>query len=801
MIKLFFKTTIRYILKNKLYSFLNIFGLTLGLAAFIYIATYVSYETNFDQFHANANRIYRCVTFAKMGETLECIPRSEYPLAETVKNEIPEVQAASRLFLEENVYTRYKDNKFIEKKIWFADPSLFDVLDFQFIDGDRETALSNPNSILLTQKAVQKYFGEENPIGKSITLSNNQNFQVTGVLENIPYNSHLQFDLLASSLTLPERNRVDWGSFNSVYTYVLAKEGVDPKVFEQKFETCLQKYEEQVITKYINPSVKEFEKQGNYFKHKLQPLSDIHLNSSFAEEATTYGNLRFLIILGITGILILIIACSNFINLSTATASKRAKEIGIKKIVGSMQKDIFFQVMSEIFVYCILALILAIVLLAIALPVLNKYSGIVMTFDFFFNKTGLLLIIFMPILVTILAGIYPAIFINRFKLTETVKGKSNANNQKPWLRGSLVAVQFVIFIVLIFSTITINKQINLMRNQNPGFNKENVLVVKNMFFLGSQMASFKNELLNNPSVISASFSSAIPSMGDFSNNAFRQKGQKEKYLIDRMFVDADFLKTLDAKMLNGRFFSDNLKSETNKAIINEQAAKLLGWSDSNEKILTDLNGGENDFQVIGIVKDFHMKSFRENAKPFVIRVSESSNYLAIRMQPGDIPKMLDRVKVQWEKFNSDAPFEYFFLDQSFDAQYKSEDRLSKIIGIFTLVAIAIACLGLFGLVSYTATQKTKEIGIRKVNGAKISEILTLLNKDFIKWVAIAFVIATPIAWYAMNKWLESFAYKTELSWWIFALSGLIALGIALLTVSWQSWKAATRNPVEALRYE
>jgi putative ABC transport system permease protein len=801
MIKLFFKTTIRYILKNKLYSFLNIFGLTLGLAAFIYIAAYVSYETNFDQFHANANRIYRCVTFAKMGETLECIPRSEYPLSDALKSEIPEVQAATRLFAEDNIYTRYKDNKFIEKKIYFADPNWFDVFDFKLVEGDKATALLNPNSILLTKKAVQKYFGSENPIGKSITLLNNQNFQVTGVLENVPGNSHLQFDLMASSLTLPERNRVDWGSFNNVYTYVLAKEGVDTKVFEQKFETCLKKYEEQVITKYITPSVKEFEKNGNYFKHKLQPLSDIHLNSSFAEEATTYGNLRFLIILGITGILILVIACSNFINLSTATASKRGKEIGVKKIIGSMKKDIFFQVMSEIFVYCIIALILAIVLLAVALPVLNKYSGIIMTFDFFFNKTGLLLIIFMPIVVTLLAGIYPSIFINRFKLIETVKGKLSPNNQKPWMRGSLVAVQFVIFIVLIFSTITINKQINLMRSQNPGFNKENVLVMKNMFYLGDQMASFKNELLNSPSVISASFSSAIPSMDDFAGNAFQQKGQKEKYLMDRMQVDTDFLKTLDAKMLDGHFFSKNLKSESNMAIVNEQAAKLLGWSDSNDKILTDLNGGEKDFQVIGIVKDFHLKSLRENARPLVLRVSDQSNYLAIRIQPGDIPKILDRVKSQWGKFNNDAPFEYFFLDQSFDAQYKSEDRLSKIIGLFTLVAITIACLGLFGLVSYTATQKTKEIGIRKVNGARISEVLIMLNKDFAKWVAMAFFIAMPIAWYAMHKWLEGFAFKTELSWWIFALAGLLALGIALLTVSWQSWRAATRNPVESLRYE
>jgi len=801
MIKLFFKTTIRHIFKNKLYSFLKIFGLTLGLAAFIYIANYVSYETNFDQFHANANRIYRCVTFAKMGETLECIPRSEYPLADALKSEIPEVQAATRLFAEDNIFTRYKGNKFIEKRIYYADPNLLDVFDFKLSEGNKATALLNPNTILLTKNAVQRYFGKENPIGKTITLVNNQNFEVTGGLENIPNNSHLQFDLIASSLTLPERNRADWGSFNNAYTYVLVKEGVAPKVFEQKFESCLKKYEEQVIIKYINPSVKEFEKNGNYFKHKLQPLSDIHLNSSFAEESTTFGNLRFLVILGIIGILILVIACSNFINLSTATASKRSKEIGVKKIIGSKKKEIFFQVMGEIGVFCIIALVLAIVLLVILLPVLNKFSGIIMTFNFFFNKTGLLIILFIPLITTILAGIYPALFINRFKLIETTKGKLNPQGQKSWLRGSLVAVQFVVFIVLIFSTLIINKQIKMMRSQNPGFSKENVLVIKNMFYLGDQMSVFKDEIINTPSVIAASFSSSIPSMDDFAGNAFRQKGQKEKYLMDRMQVDSDFLKTLDAKMVDGRFFSNNLKSESNTAIVNEQAAKLLGWSDSNNKIITLLDGKEYDYQVIGIVKDFHMKSLRDNARPLVLRISDKSKYLAIRVQPGDISQMLDQVKTQWEKSNNDAPFEYFFLDQSFDAQYKSEDRLSKIIGLFTLVAITIACLGLFGLVSYTATQKTKEIGIRKVNGAKVSEVLVMLNSDFVKWIAIAFVIATPIAYYAMHKWLENFAYKTSLSWWIFALAGLLALGIALLTVSWQSWRAATRNPVEALRYE
>ena len=801
MIKLFFRTVLRNILKNKLHSFLSIFGLALGLAAFLYIITYIYYETHFDNFHSKADRTYRCVAYTKMGDTEECMPRSEVPLADVLKNEIPEVETAIRLFVRRNILVRYNENKFIEKEIWYADANVFDVFDFKMIEGDKATSLTSPFAILLTLKASKKYFGTENPIGKSITLANNIIYKITGVLADIPDNSNLQFDFLASSLSLSDIKNMDWGNFDNTYTYVVAKKGIDPTEFERKYETSLRKYEELIIKKYVTLSMDEFEKKGNYFYHKLQPLNDIHLNSSFAEETSTYGNKAFLIILGITGILILIIACANFINLNTATASKRAKEIGIKKVSGSTRKSITYQILFETFNYALLALLLAVVVLIIALPLLNSFSKVTMGLQYFLNKTVLLSILLLPFFVGILSGIYPAFFINRFNPAQILKGKNDSNKQKSWLRGSLVSLQFLIFIILIFSTAIIHKQISYLRNQNPGFDKENTLVVKNMYYLGNQANSFKDELINNTSIISASFSSAIPSMDDYAGNPFNEKGKDEKFFMNRISVDADFQKTLKTEIIDGRFFSDNLNSEKNNAIINEQAAHVLGWTNCEGKILHDINDGGKDFQVIGIIKDFHMKSLREATRPLVLRTTGNSKYLAIRLQKGDVRQALDQVKDKWVKFNNNAPLEYFFLDQSFDAQYKSEELLSKIIASFTLIAIIIASLGLIGLVSFTATQRTKEIGIRKVNGAKVSEVLGMLNKDFVKWVMIAFVIACPLAYYAMNKWLENFAYKTTLSWWIFALAGVLALGIALLTVSWQSWRAATRNPVEALRYE
>jgi len=802
MIKLFLKTAIYRLRKNKFHSFLNIGGLALGLVAFLYIATYTFHEISYDSFHSKADRIYRCVAHVKMGEIAKDLSDSETPLAGAAKNDFPEIEEAIRLYPLTEIITHYKDKKFVESEICYADVELFDVFDFKLLEGNPKTALKESNTIVLGKEVAHKYFGDENPMEKTILLTSNKvPYVVTGILDEIPDNSSLQSNIYASFCTLPESKRLDnWGGFNNVYTYIVTKKGVNIEEFEVKFDASIRKYEDAMIQKAMGISLAEFESQGNVFIHKLQPLLDIHLNSTYTDELSTYGNKRFLIIFGITGLLIMIIAGFNFVNLTTSRASLRAKEIGVKKIIGSARKSIILQILIEIFIHTLIALIISILILLLILPFLNNFSEIEIKPEFFLNPLTLLTIIFIPLIITILAGIYPAFLISAYKPIDVIKRKFNEGNSKSLTRGGLVTLQFVVFISLVFCTLIIRRQINYMQKQNPGFEKENVLVVKNMGYLDKNRNSFKMEMLKNPSVLSASYSSLVPSVNDNSGNIFCEKGSDKTHLLNVMNVDSDFHKTLKVQLKAGGFFTDNEASEKNNAIINEEAARLLGWSDCNEKYIYDYNY-EKDFKVIGIMKDFHIKSLRDKSRPLIIKYRNTSQYLSLKIQTRDLPALINSIKSQWENFNKKTPFEYFFLEQSFNAQYKSEESLAKVIGLFTIFAIMIACIGLLGLVSYVATQKQKEIGIRKVNGATISEILIMLNKDFIKWVGIAFILAVPISHYAMQKWLEGFAYKTILSWWIFALAGVFALIITLLTVSLQSWRAATRNPVEALRYE
>lgn len=802
MIKLFLKTAIYRLRKDAFHSFLNIGGLALGLVAFLYIAAYTFHEISYDSFHSKSDRISRCVAHIKLGETDLNLSTSETPLAAAAKNDFPEIEEAIRLYPLTEIITHYKDKKFVESEICYADVELFDVFDFKLLEGNPKTALRESNTIVLGKEVALKYFGDENPMGKSILLTTNKvPYVVTGILDEIPENSSLQSNIYASFCTLPESKRLDnWGGFNNVYTYIVTKKGVKIEEFEAKFDASIRKYEAAMIQKEMGISLSEFESQGNFFIHKLQPLKDIHLNSTYSENLSTYGNKRFLIIFGITGLLILIIAGFNFVNLTTSRASLRAKEIGVKKILGSTRKTIILQILIEIFIHALIALIISIFILLLILPFLNNFSEIVIKPEFFLNPLTKLTIIIIPLVITILAGIYPAFLITAYKPVDVIKRKFKNGNSKSLTRGGLVTLQFVVFICLVFCTLIIRRQINYMQKHNPGFEKENVLVIENMGYLKNNRNSFKMEILKNPSVLSASYSSLVPSVDDNVGNIFSEKGSDKTHSLNRMNVDSDFQKTLKVHLKAGSFFTDNEASEKNNAIINEEAARLLGWRDCNEKYIYDYEY-KKDFKVIGIMKDFHMKSLRDKSKALIIKYRNTSRYLALKIQTRDLPALINSIKSQWENFNKETSFEYFFLDQSFNAQYKSEERLAKVIGVFTIFAIMISCIGLLGLVSYAANQKQKEIGIRKVNGAKTSEILIMLNKDFVVWVAIAFVITVPIAWYVMNSWLQNFVYRIELSWWIFVLAGIIALLIALITVSFQTLKVARRNPVEALRYE
>ncbi len=804
MIQILIKTALRNLRKDKYQSTLNILGLTFGFAAFLFIATYFSQETSFDKFNSKSNRLFRVVTRVKMGDTKENLSTSEVPLAFTAKTELPEIIDATRFYFRKNVVVEVGENKYMEKKFWYADENVFNLFDFKLLKGDKNQVLAKPNSVVITPEFSKKYFGESDPIGKIIKITDDGVlYEVTGILEKVPANSHLQFEMLASFSSMDfstDYAIYRWGNFRDMFTYLLLKENTDLVLMNQKVQDFTIKYytpmmERQGIT------LSEFEKSGNYVVHSLMPLTDIHLNTTFTDEATLLGNKQLLYALALVGIMIIVIACFNFINLSTARATLRAREIGMKKIIGSGKGYIVAQILFETFLQSIIALFIAIFLLIISLPVLNTFTGLSMHFSEFFAGAGIVLIIAILVLVVALAGILPSFIIARFNPTEVVKGTVLNWNTNSGMRNALVSFQFVVFIVLICGTIVVKKQVGLLHHQNPGFHKANVLVVKNTDKLINNRQIFKEEITKNTAVVSATYSTSLPSMFNGASNPFSKTDKINQIFLLRVEADKDFLKTLNIKLLEGREFTANAESERFNAIINKKAAEAFGWIDCNNKIIYDVNNGGNNFNVIGIVEDFHIESLREQLEPMIIRYQETGDFLAVRVQPGRTTETIEKTKALWAKFNNQAPFEYTFLDESFDNQYRQEVRFGKLISLFSMLSIAIACLGLLGLVSFTLARKQKEIGVRKVNGARISEVLVMLNKDFVKWVTIAFIIATPIAWYTMNKWLENFAYKTDLNWWIFALAGLLALGIALLTVSFQSYKAATRNPVEALRYE
>jgi putative ABC transport system permease protein len=804
MIKLLFKTAFRNIRKDLYQTILNIFGLALGFAALLFISTYFFHELSFDKFHEKANRIYRCVAQAKIGETEEILSNSEITIATAAKNDLPEVEDVTRLFYAKYITVKVAEKKYVEDKFWFADANFLQIFDFKLSEGDKKQVLSQPNSIILTENYSKKYFGNENPIGKSIVINDNGDvYQVTGILKNIPSNSHMQFGMLASFLSLPlsKRNEIiDWGNFRDLYTFILVKENVDIKTLNKKFQEFPMKYYKTMFAQ-VGYSLEDLQKRGGYINHNLQPLSEIHLDSTYTDEVFVYGNKQLLYALGIIGLFILIIACFNFINLSTARASLRAKEIGVKKILGSTRRNIIVLILTETFLQCCIALFAALIFLLFGLPLVNRFTDLNVGFDQFFNRFGLLTMLVIPVIVVGIAGIFPSYIISRYNPAEVIKGSVLKWNSNSGLRNALVAFQFIVFIALVSVTIIVKKQIHLLHNQNPGFHKENVLIVKNTNKLGNNAMVLKNEMLKEGQVINAAYTSMLPSIFDGASNPFSKTDKKEQVFLKRVDADKDFIETLKIKILDGRGFTGSANDEKENAIINKKAAEIFGWSDCKDKIIFDYNDGGKYFNVIGITENFHLESLRNEVEPAIIRCSDNGNYLAIRIQPGSATKAIASAKVLWEKANNKAPFEYTFLDVTFDNQYKNEVRFGRMVSLFSIISIVIACLGLLGLVSFTLSRKRKEICIRKVNGARVSEILSMLNRDFIKWVVIAFAAATPVAWYVMHKWLESFTYKTELSWWIFALAGLLALGIALFTVSWQSWRAASKNPVEALRYE
>lgn len=799
MFRNYLKSTLRNLMRDKFYSAINIVGLAIGISACILIMLYVQSELNYDQFHEKQDRIFRVNLFAVLSDDNINQPVTNLPLAATMQNEIPEVEEAVRVSNFRQPVIRHNNDVFNETEWFFVDPNFFKVFSTTFINGSPENPLAQPNTVVLTETTAKRYFGEINPVGQFLTWDNDRDYQVTGVIKDFPENSHLKPDFLASMKGQEFGKNMQWLD-NTVYTYFLIKEGYSKQAVDAKLEGLVKKYVGPAVKQYMGVSFEEALDQGLKYRWYAQPLSEIHFDREVSAGPEPLGNRSYMLIFSIIAIFILVIACINYMNMSTARSAKRAKEVGIKKSLGSNRNNLVMQFLSESILITLIALLLALVFIKLLLPGFNNLIEKQLVFNYFDNYMVLPLLVVLGIVIGAVAGIYPAFFLASFNPAKVIKGVHKSEGSHSKLRSGLVIFQLIVSITLFSGAFFISKQLNYLQNKNLGFDKENLVVINKANFLGNRLSSFKTELLAQSDILQITNTSSIPGRINTSSTYFHHSVNDSRGM-NNIWTDCDFIKTYHVELIEGRFFEEGNQSNARSAVLNETAIRRLNIEDPvGKKLYQGKKTDDDAYTIIGVMKDFNCESLHQEMSSLVVFSGGGEN-LTVRIAGGDIPQTLKKIEQTWNKFANGQSLDYVFFDEDFGRLYKSEVQTRKIVSIFSALAILIACLGLLALAAFVAEQRTKEIGVRKVNGATISEILYSLNRNFIKWVAIAFVIAVPGAWYLLNNWLENFAYKTTLSWWVFAVAGIAALFISIVTVSWISWKAATRNPVEALRYE
>ena len=807
MIKNYIKVALRNLVKYKGYSFINIVGLAIGFACSILIAMFVFDELNYDKFHEKADQIYRVSLHGRLSDNEFNVPNTCGPLAFTLVNDYPEVLQATRVLGKSSRLVNYEDKHFNEEEIIFADSTFFDVFTFPFIQGDPNTALTKVNSIVITEETAQKYFGKKNPMGKLLRFDDDTTyFQITGIIKNVPDNSHFHFDFLVSFSATDQRRNQMWTS-NYLYTYIVLQKDFPPAQLEDKFPALLEKYVGPELEQFMGIGFKEFLEQGNKYGFALQPFLDIHLYSDLEGDIEPQGDITYVYIFSVVAVFILLIACINFMNLTTARSASRAKEVGMRKVVGSFKSQLVGQFLNESILLSCLAFIFAIVIVSLSLPFFNNITGKEFSVSYFNDPIIILTLIGIAIIVGIIAGSYPAFVLASFKPVVVLKGKIAEGMKSSWLRSILVVFQFSISIIVFICTFIVYNQLSYIQNKKLGFEKEHVLVIHRVGALGNQKETFKQNLLKHPDIISVTHSNILPGRG-LSFNGYGLEGAPEGkvYILGVYRVDFDFVETLELEMAEGRFFSRKISSDSSAVIINETAVKNLGLKEPLGKRI--IQPGEtlekSEFKpIIGVVKDLHFQTLHTVIRPMIIElISESSGgYISAKIKPENIQTTINRVKHNWESFVSKQPFEYSFLDEDFENLCEAEQRTGKVFIIFSILAIFIASLGLFGLVSFSASQRAKEIGIRKVLGSSISKIFLLLSKETVKLVIIASIIACPIAYFFAKDWLQNFYYRVGINPLIFIFTIVIISIIAIITISYHSITAATKNPAESLRYE
>ncbi|MHB1687435.1 MAG: ABC transporter permease [Ignavibacteriaceae bacterium] len=797
MLKNYLKVAIRNIYKNKVYSFINIAGLAAGMAACIFIFLYVQNDLSFDKSNKNYDRIYRVGQEVNQNgkDVIWSLTPTGY--ANAFVNNFSGVKSVR--LTHPVLYTpviRYGNRIFTTKDFIFADSSFFNIFTFPLLEGDPQTALAEPFSLVLVQSEAKKIFGDVNPMGKIIRVSNLFDFKITGVAKDPPQNSSIQFNYLASFVNLKDvyttqyhikmQNILNNFSSSSFYTFLLFPKGFKATSVEANLPAFLDKYGGEGSSKKV--------------KLILQPLGDIHFNTNYLWDFPNKGDIKFDYILSAIAFFILLIACVNFINISTARSAMRAREIGLRKVLGANRFKLVRQFTLEFVLLTIVSIALAIVLAELFLPAFNTVSGRQLSFSFLGDPKIILSFLVIWMLVVFLACAYPSIYLSSFQPTSIIRGIFRPGNNKSSLRKFLIVFQFAISVFLIVVTIVILKQYYFLKSQKLGFDKQQVMLIPSNLEMNKNYDAFKTQLLQRPNVLYISRANWVPGKPvDIESYSWMGKSGSFYSLI----VDPDYVKALGFKFVTGRNFSWKMPSDwSGSYILNETAAKMMGWN-PDKAIGQSLASYHHKGQIIGVVKDFNFKSLRQEIEPVVMLMDSSAPLIQtiVKISSQNIPGTLNYIQAAWKQFSPDFPFNYHFLDQSFDQLYQSEQRLSKIFEAFSALAILIACLGLFGLASYTTQERTKEIGIRKVLGASVPQVVNLVASDFIRLVLIANVIAWPLSYYVMNKWLQNFAYRTDIGLWIFIASGLLTLFIAALTVSFQAIKAANSNPVRSLRYE
>lgn len=791
MLRNYLRIAFRNLWRHKGFSLLNIVGLTVGMVAFFLIFLYVRFELSYDKMYSKADRIYRIVCDIKTPTETIHANQPSWAVPPHLAAELPEVEAAIRVGMRDNWLVYQGDKQFAQEDVAFADSLFFQLFDLPLLKGDRRTALKEPNSVVLTEKTAKTFFGNADPMGQSLLLTRGKiHAKVTGVLKDLPDNSTITASMIVSIRTIGDRGLDDqWGNYGP-QAFVLLKPGASAASLEKKLPAFLEKLN--------GREMKENKMVPTLF---LEKLRDIYLRST--RDGSKTGNISNVYIFSIIGMFILLIACINFINLTTARSADRAKEVGIRKVVGALKGQLARQFTGESVILCLIAYLFAVLLTALLIHPFNQVAGKIVSPGIFSESSDLLILLGIAVLIGIAAGVYPALVLSSFQPVSVLKGRFATGTRGILLRKTLVIIQFTIATGLIIGTLVVYNQLNYMRSQDLGFNKAQKMVLDTRG--DSARLTLKQVVSELPGVVATSMAGAVPGGGN--NGAYSQienvRGEMQVANLDLYFVDFDYIPLMKMKMVAGRAFSRSFMTDTtNSMVLNEAAVKLFGYRSPQDAIGRKFDQWGRKGTIIGVVRDFHFRSLQEVIKPLSIRIEPGGcDLLYVEVNAGNIPATIARVEKNWKQMLPDKPFSYFFLEEFFDRQYRAEDRFGKLFLYFAALAIVISCLGLMGLASYSTIQRTKEIGVRKIVGATVGNIVFLLSKDFLKLVAWSFLIAAPLSWYFIKGWLDGFAYRIPVSWWIFVAAGGTALLVALATISFQAIKAAVTSPVKSLRSE